>query len=97
MPMPNQTRYAENSRPPAPLPEPRRLTDPPEWCDLFLEELFRQSVKHHRCNVQLACDLAGVYKSWAYDYRNRPQGRWFRIAWDLIVLNARTLHSKHHH
>ena len=96
MPMPNATRDAEDSCPPAPFAEPRRLTDPPEWCNLFLRELFRQAVKHQRCNVQLACDLAGVPRRTLYDYRDSPNGHWFRIAWDLIILDARTMHPKHH-
>ena len=96
MPMPNATRYAEDSHTPTPVAEPRRLRDTPEWCFPFLEELFRQAVKFQRCNVQLACDLAGTTKRSAYFYRAHPNGRWFRIAWDLIILDARTLHSKHH-
>ena len=96
MPMPNATCYAEDSYSPAPFPEPRRLTDPPTWCDLFLEELFRQAVKHRRCNVQLAAELSGVTRDAAYKYRQSISGRWFRVAWDLIVLGARERHANYH-
>lgn len=95
MPMQNATCHAEDSISAPPFAEPRRLTDPPAWCEPFLREMLRQAIKHRRCNVQLACDLAGVNKDSAYTYRNGPNGRWLQIAWDLIVLDARTLHSKH--
>ena len=94
--MPHAIGNAEGSDPSEAIPVPRRLTDPPEWCGLFLDELFRQAIKHARCNVQLACDLSGVTKQSAYEYRTSLNGRWFRIAWDLIVLDARRLHSKQH-
>ena len=93
--MPYATCDAESRCSTETYPEPRRLRDAPAWCSLFLDEMFRQAARHYRCNVQLAADLAGIERSVVYAYRNGPNGRWFRMAWDLIVLDARTLHSRH--
>lgn len=76
-------------------PEPRRLRDAPAWCPLFLDEMFRQAVRHRRCNARLAAELSGITRDAAYKYRESPGGRWFRVAWDLIVLDARTRHANH--
>ena len=93
MPMQNATRYAEDYRPTAPHAGPRRLTDPPEWCGPFLQEMLRQAIRHRRCNVQTAAELAGVTRDAAYKYSRSANGDRFRVAWELIVLGARTRHA----
>jgi len=92
--MPNATCDGESSYAPT---QGRLIEGRPTWCAPFLTELRRQRDKYAACNTTLAADLAGVSRARAYLYRGTPQGRAFRIEWDLIVLEAQRFHSIRHH
>jgi hypothetical protein len=66
----------------------------PEWVPLFLEHFRRIAIRNGRCNARRAAELAGINRTTAYWYRRSPNGAAFRIAWDLISLEARQIHSR---
>lgn len=66
------------------------LIDPePPWVEAFLSEMRRMADRTGVCDVQIACDLAGVSRARVYCYRKERRGERLRVEWDRVVRTPR--------
>ena len=61
----------------------------PPWVEAFLSELRRMADRTGVCDVQIACDLAGVSRARVYCYRKERRGERLRVEWDRVVRTPR--------
>ena len=82
------TRHGQNSEAGNSAASGLNQPEPP-WVEAFLSELRRMADRTGVCDVQIACDLAGVSRARVYCYRKERRGERLRVEWDRVVRTPR--------